>query len=315
YVLQIAVQGDASELGWLIPTPALPDAPVLADKALFDTLGDLTGPMLISCSGGSGACATDKALEYRGEGGVTVWAEGKLDNLEYAVLSATDGSDLNDWLQTHDYPTNNAITLVVNNYIAAGWKFVALKVSQNALQGDQPTLGPVAIHIPYTGNPVFPVKMSSLSATASVSLVLYIAAEELMAPGNYDLVTINKEALREDADGNANYNELLKQAIDAQGGGFVVEYAGAEPGISFSAPLLQGKLTGKKLVRLHTDQAPSKYLYDVELEVRSDLVTPSYNCVPREGEEAGGCGNVAPAGNALPLLALLAIVAWLPRRR
>jgi len=312
YVLQIAVQGNATELGWLIPTPAVPDVPVLVDKDLFDTLGQMTGPMLVSCQAG-GACATD-ALQYKGEGNVTVWAEGKLDNLDYAVLSASDGSDLTAWMQSHNYPTNNAITLVVNNYIDAGWSFVAFKVGANALQGDQPVLGPVAIHIPYTGAPVFPIKLSSLSVTTSVSLVLYVAAGDLLAPSNYELVSIDKSALTEDADGNANYNDLLKQAIDAKGGGFVVEYAGNEPGMTFSAPLLQGKLTGKKLVRLHTDQAPSKFQNDVELTVRSDLVTPAYDCLPKAGETSGGCGG-APAGNALPLLALVAIVAWLPRRR
>lgn len=312
YVVQIAVQGNATELGWLIPTPAVPDAPVLVDKDLFDTLGQMTGPMLVGCTS-SGACATD-TLTYRGEGNVTVWAEGKLDNLDFAVLSASDGSDLTQWMSDHQYPVNNAIRLVVNNYIDAGWSFVAFKVSAAALEGEQPVLGPVGIHIPYTGAPVFPIKMSSLSVTTNVSLILYVAAAEQMAPSNYQLVTIDKSALTMDADNNANYNEVLQQTIAVQGGGFVVEYAGSDVGMTFSAPLLQGKLSGKKLVRLHTDQAPSKFQTDVELEVRSDLITPPYDCLPKAGDEPGGCGS-APSGNVLPLLALFAIVAWLPRRR
>jgi hypothetical protein len=197
---------------------------------------------------------------------------------------------------------------------------VALRVSGAALEGERPALGPVRIHVPYTGAPVFPLRMSSLSGEERVSLLLYVAAAQLMKPTDLPLVEIDTERLEHDDTFGSNYLELVREAIDVEGAAMVLEYAGDEPGLSFGDLPLEGALEGKKLVRLHADLPPAVLSQDLSLEVDSALRSPDYPCVPSEDAAAeGGCaaaGQLAGSSGALLTLAagLLVLRAWRRRR-
>jgi len=320
YILQLAVIGDAQELGWIIPTPAVAEPPILVEPGLFDHLDQGTTPLLVGCGGGGG-CAADSALKDRSQDGVDVWSQGRLEDLEYAVLSASDGADLQAWLQGHGYPVSTAAQAVIDAYVAEGWAFVALRVSGGALEGERPALGPIRVHVPYSGTPVFPLRLSALSHQGRTSLLLYVAAVQPMRPSSYPLVEIDVDRLRHDETGGSNYLELLRQAIDAEERGFVLEYVGAEPGLSAQQSLLDGDLEGLQLVRLHTDLPPAALAEDLTLAVDITLVAPAFPCVPQEGDpEEGGCAAGGRAIGAwgpllLLLLGLLATRAGRSRRR
>ncbi len=305
YLLQIAVEGDASELGWLVPTPAVPSDPVLVDVDFFDRLDHTTAPFLVGCEGGGGCAASDLTLRGQADNGVEVWSEGRIGALEFAVVSASDGSDLTAWLQARSFTLNSAVQSSVDDYVARGWAFVALRVAGDALVGEQPSLGPILIHVPYTGTPVFPLGMTALSTSERVGMLIFVAAAQPMKPANYPLVKIDGDELEADGEGGSNYAELLRRAIDAEGKGFMVQYVGDQPGMMFEAAALSGLLDGKKLVRLITDTPPGALDADLEFAVDASLDTPYYSCVPEAGTQDTGC---AAAGQRLaPWLPLLVV--------
>jgi hypothetical protein len=316
YVLQLAVEGDATELGWIVPTPAVPDAPTLADNELFSTLDLATAPFLWQCSSGSDGCSDSlkgNTLQRDAPDSTVVWSQGTLGNLDYAVLSATDGSDLLAWLGTHGYPVAASLEGVIDDYVARDFAFVALRVSGTALAAATDVLGPVSIRVPWTGTPVFPLGMTALGQSSRLSLLLYVAAAEKMGPSNYPRVVVDGGALRADEDGGSNYLELVHRAADGATAGFVVEWAGAASELALVAtdPLAE-LLSGKQLVRLHTDVPPAKLAADLLLAPATDVVTPMYDCVPAAEEDSGGCAVIrGPLG---PVLLLLGVGLGLRRR-
>jgi hypothetical protein len=223
-------------------------------------------------------------------------------------------------LTSNSYPVDAAAQGVIDDYVAAGWAFVALRVSGAALEGSRPALGPIRIHIPFTGTPVFPVRMSSLSGQERVSLLLYVAAARLMRPSELALVEVDVDRLVQDEAGGSNYRALVQEAIDAEGAAMVLEYAGDEPGLSYGDPLLDGALEGMKLVRLHADLPPTTLSQDLELVADGSLLSPDYPCVPLEDRSAeGACdaaGRLAGSWGAVGLVAagLLALRSCRRRR-
>ncbi|MFH1808186.1 MAG: DUF2330 domain-containing protein [Pseudomonadota bacterium] len=315
YILQLAVEGDASELGWLVPTPALPDDPVLVEDTFLSSLDDATAPFLHACSGGGG-CDAQTLRADKGNSAVTVWSEGRIENLEFAVVSSSSSSELATWLADRGYQLDAAAQARVDDYASRAWFFVALRVSGTALQGDRPSLGPLRIHIPTAGTPIFPLGMTALSTNARVSLLLFIAADNRMAPANYPLVTIDGSALRADEEGGSNYDALVRRAIDAEGKGFLVEFAGDAPSYAASDPALQVLLEGKQMVRLYTDVEPAALNQDLLLEERTSVETPYYPCLPSEGTDDTGCASAGQIGmSALPLLTVLGLLVRLRRHR
>lgn len=308
YVLQLAVEGEASELGWLVPTPAVADDPVLVDSNFLEALDFDTAPWLSACSSGGGlGCAAETDLNYRDKQGVTVWSEGMVGDLEFAVVSATDGSDLSTWLQARNYSLSSAAQDSVDDYVSRGWSFVALRVAGEPLAKEQPSLGPIWLHIPYSGTPVFPLGMTALSGSTRVGMLIFVAAQDLLKPENYPLVSINGDDLVADEAGESNYAALATQAIDAQGKGFLLEYASGAPSLTTNSPTLDALLRSKKMVRLYTDIAPSKLDQDLQFVVDNSLVTPTYKCVPSADEQqAGGCAALSrPLVSWLPLLGVV----------
>jgi hypothetical protein len=313
YVVQLAIEGEATELGWLVPTPALPEDPVLVDDTFLDSIDDATAPFLHACSGGGGCAAETLRGDYA-QNDVTVWSEGRIDNLDFAVLSSSSGSDLGGWLTSHGYALDAGAQTRVDSYVSRGWFFVAMRVSGAALEGDRPSLGPIRIHIPYTGSPVFPLGMTALSTSERVQLLFFVAAAQRLVPANYPRVQIDGDALRADEQGGSNYDALVRRAVDAQGKGFLVEYAAEAPSYAAPEPSLEGILQGKQMVRLYTDVEPASLDQDLELQADATVETPYYPCVAAEGTEASGCAGAGQASGALPLLVALSLVASWRRR-
>lgn len=315
YILQLEVEGNSKEIGWLIPTPAVPDAPELTESTFFTAFNSRTEPHLIACSGGGG-CGSDELTNLRQGAGVVI-DEGRIGALEYAVLSG-DGTDLGTWLTERNYPVGTEVQATIDRYVADGWSFVAMRIADDTMGSERTAIGPVHVRIPYTGEPVFPTGMTALSTGSSVDMLLYIVADGRMAPSNYVVLDrLDETALVAHEDYSSNYNEQVRAQIAEQEGGkgFVLEHA--DPvSVETDQDGLWDLVRDKMVVRLHTDMAPDKFDEDIRFELANDLANPNYQCVASEDEQSGllGCTSARPAMNLLPFgLALVGL--RLVRRR
>jgi hypothetical protein len=160
FIRKASFKSAGDEIGFVVPTPNQPELEESGDAA-FDFLKDLTKaevkhrPRLpsigIGCTAQEfGACrlAPVQVLEQK-----------EVAGYQAAVLKAGVAGDLVTWLKENGFAYSPDMEEWAKPYIAAGWKFTALKLAKNEKNKDEKSLSQAALRISFkTDRPLFPYR-------------------------------------------------------------------------------------------------------------------------------------------------------------
>jgi hypothetical protein len=241
-VVQILYQGPADEFAWVLPVSGSPDVGVSSDAA-FQRIQRATAPtyrmnttvegtcaaMPDSAAGGfdAGASAQDTSTSSDASGGgVTVVNQGAVGPYDYTTIAvdptASDAAQVAvDWLTTNGYDVTSVGADLIRPYLEDGMNLIAFKLTKSASSGD---IRPVKLTYP-AELPMIPIKLTAVAANDDMGVLVWVLGDSRSVPSNYRSLELN-DALINWFNPNSNYNDVVTQAAnEANGQGFVTEYA------------------------------------------------------------------------------------------
>jgi hypothetical protein len=253
---QITYSGNPSSFAWVLPIRGVATVGLSSD-ALFQNLGQDTSttiqPPALFCGNGCNKGAVPALNDSTGPstgsgGGVMVIAQQVVGPYETVQLASTDPMALRNWLASHNYNVPAADGPVIDQYVAEGFNFLALKLV--------PGMGVDAmkpVRVTTSGaTPSLPLRMVAVGSGAIVPITLWVIAE-----GRYD--TVNMPSFQLDPSQlvwdytaqDSNYTTLKQNMFTASNNrGWLIE--AAEP---FSMYELQSQLSSL----VQTDPVGSGY--------------------------------------------------------
>lgn len=199
---QINFEGNARDFGILVPVPAQPQlAP--ANTNIFSEASFLTQP-IVRTTGSGCACDNDQGsvspmfrdllagavVREDANQGVTVVYEQTVGTYQAAVLRATNAGDLIGWLDDNGYHHDPADSVVLGEYVAKNWFFVAMKldtsqVPQHIDQWWSASTNPAKVTFALPQDSLqYPLKISARSAREQAEVLVYtIGPNPMRFPG------------------------------------------------------------------------------------------------------------------------------------
>ncbi len=181
-VVGMSYQGTAKDFAWIIPTPSQPEVE-RGSRTLFSAIDDLMyGDDYYDYSPGysTGILSEESAADT----GVTVVAEKQVDYYDVTVLEATSSQDLLTWLNDNGYQFPKKKQYILNDYIAAGWYFTAMKINAESIDSTVAealhTGQAVPVQLTFsTANLVYPLRISAVTDDMATyqSIDLYIFSD------------------------------------------------------------------------------------------------------------------------------------------
>lgn len=189
---------EPGEWAWIVPLPTKPSAIQKGSPLFFSQLELMTAPTFVPiCSGG---CCCDSVCDA-GEGSVdtgnaqsmvTVWQSGTVGNLEYVVLSSTEGASLVEWLNQEGFTVAGLLAQTVQKMDTLGTYFFAARQAATAPQ-DAP-IDPVTFVLEGLDQPVYPMELTqSVIGNTPLALTLWMVTppEGTYRPANIPHMTAN----------------------------------------------------------------------------------------------------------------------------
>ncbi|MHC4840817.1 MAG: DUF2330 domain-containing protein [Planctomycetota bacterium] len=155
FAVRPGFRGDVKDFGMLIPVPSVPSLRKIADDTFAHIAAAIDPPeidvyvydreMLGMGGGGrgwarkSGAPTADAAVEE--EHTIRLVKEEAVGMYQVAVLEAGSANALKKWMEENDYTYPDGMDTVCNEYVSAGWLFVAIKAKVGAKSGVDPQPG------------------------------------------------------------------------------------------------------------------------------------------------------------------------------
>jgi MYXO-CTERM domain-containing protein len=229
-IVQISYQGKAEDFAWILPLAEPPkesDLGVFPQRALT-ALDAQTGVVVSQgCArAASGGVPTLNAgaSEDSADHAVDVYVRTQIGNYEVAVIGSKDAQAIADWLADNDFRMSDAMLGFIKLYTAEGMKFLALKLLPDKSAND---ITPFKLTLPGE-SPSIPLRLSAVAAEPEMGIVVWVLGKSRYEPANAEELTIDNKLLRLDNRYRSNWLTLVARAVDeAQGRGFVVEYAEA----------------------------------------------------------------------------------------
>ena len=250
-VIQIQYQGPAESFSWLLPISSVPDAETgigVASNLALQRLQSATNPSYTlttrvegtcreqndgfasgsSASAGSGNLGLGPSAAPDSGGGVTVEASGIVGAFEWTVISldetlAEPADAAVEWLGMNGYDVPSGAPALLGPYLEDGLYLLALKLTKGA---DSGSIRPIVLT--YEGTEAsIPVKLTAVAANDDMGVLTWVLGESRAVPKNYLSLELN-EARINWFNANSTYNAVVIEAADdAQGQGFVTEFAGS----------------------------------------------------------------------------------------
>ena len=135
FIRRASFQTEASDFGFLVPTPNKPTL-AEADDGAFESLRIITEPEIIdrkrATADGCGiGCATAPKFGAPGASKVDILEEKSVAGYDAVILQADDAEALNRWLKDHGYQSSPALKDWLKRYITQGWKITAFKIAKD----------------------------------------------------------------------------------------------------------------------------------------------------------------------------------------
>jgi len=233
--IQIQYEGSASEFGWLLPVPAVPEFSLGTDE-LFTRILQQTQPRYRlnrrfpdQCRDARGGVLAAGAPESATDGDdfaadSPLVVEDSVGPFDYAVLRADDEQEMFDWLVNNRYFIPTGTEDAVGPYIREGAYFLALKLRSGEDTGD---LQPIVLR--YASDyAMIPIILTSVAANPDMGIQVWVLGEDRAIPRNYRHTVLNDEKL-DWFNAARNYNDVVIAATNEarDGQSFVTEYAGS----------------------------------------------------------------------------------------
>jgi len=243
---QVEYSGNPADFAWVLPV--FPGAVIESSRdewfAALDaaTQPVINGPVTYAssipqgqgCAGAQTGCSsasdgTDNAASAgspgTGGGAVQVLSQGVVGPYDTVTLKSSDPNALTDWLTAHGYDIPASIAPTIDQYVAGGFDFIALRLRPqcgvNAMQ-------PVRIVTP-GADPTLPLRMVAAGAGAEVAITLWIVGEGRWTTQNFPAATLSDSQLTWDTTQSiSNYETLAGSTMAEQNGTtWLTEYAGS----------------------------------------------------------------------------------------
>ncbi|MEE8143125.1 MAG: DUF2330 domain-containing protein, partial [Planctomycetota bacterium] len=202
-VLRPAFKGSVHEFGMLIPFPSEPEIRKVADDIFSHIEKAIDPPEVVIdlrrrqwlARGAMDLVAPVLEMEELKFGKLEVLKEEAVGMYQVAVLATTDPLALKHWMETRGYAYPNGMDGVCQEYMDAGWCFVAVKANvgnksavepRPGMRGADPTLPPDAIFegaVQAMGfrfrieTPVVPMRLSAFNA-GELHNIVYILSDQ-----------------------------------------------------------------------------------------------------------------------------------------
>ena len=206
-VLFVNAKTKASDFAWVVPVPSYPKIYDVSIDLLFE-LGELTYAshnefLPFSCGAG--------VVPLSSYQNVHVWEEMNVGIYKVSILSSENADSLSSWLSENGYNFPKEAESILDYYINKKFFFIAMKVRKNAeieTSYDNPQgLQPIWIHFA-TDRPVYPLKISSISADSNTELLLYVFGNRKINYPGFS-VEFSKQISPNDYKDYKNIKELL----------------------------------------------------------------------------------------------------------
>lgn len=234
-MVRIVYSGNAEDFSWVVPVPDTPEIS-LGANATFAELDFATQPQFLLQQEGN-VCesdqfiaqpvnnsATDGAAESAG--GVTVEEQLTVGPFDIDIVSSDNPDDMSIWLQDNDYLLTDRGRDLIEPYVLAGMKFVALKLRSGESSG---SIQPLIMRYPSV-KPMVPIRLTAVAAEDDMGVIVWVVNDARAIPENYEHVTPNYTKLdwySGGANAYASYQTLITDAMNEAGGqGFATDYAG-----------------------------------------------------------------------------------------
>ena len=256
--IQIDPETEADQFAWVIPVMALPEFAV-GSQPMFDSMLNQTAPSYGSsswreqcdfdddwsdptCSDGNADPGGDEdgglAMLDAGSGdsGPDVVSQQSIGAFEIAVLEGGTAESVAEWLTDNGYQMDPDATPILEEYLAQGFLFAAVKLATSAETSD---VHPIVLRIP-GDEPCVPIKLTRIAAVDDLRLRVMFLSHSRVVPDNYRHVVLNDLKL-DWVNRGTNYDAIVTQAVDATGGqGWVTEYAGMSEIVQGTESLVGG---------------------------------------------------------------------------
>ena len=237
--IQIAYTGPATSFSWIVPVTTVPTVDVGWD-ILFDRIEPPTRPSFqlmtvvdgrckgggggVGCGGLAGSSAAGAKSDNGGPGvspAVDVLSQGSAGPYDYVVVRSEEGATLRNWLTTNGYFVSPESEQIVDDYVAGGYSFVAVRLMVGQ---DTSAIRPIVLRM-QSSEACLPLKLTAIASTPDLRINVWVLARARAIPINYVEIGINLAKI-DWFTGGRNYDQLVQEAAnEAQGTAFVVEYA------------------------------------------------------------------------------------------
>jgi hypothetical protein len=189
-ILYPRFRGTTNDFGWVIPVPALPTLET-ADAELFSECARLTAPIYWGC------LLKDEhdigvAPTVGRDGGIIIYEEQTVGVYRTLTLGADNAGALADSLEAWGYlyaGNRPEVQSALQFYIDKSWYFVAIRTDpatpmyKDELGYWAGAIAPIRLRFSSPA-PVYPLRISALSATEDSEVLLYVlAAHRMDSPG------------------------------------------------------------------------------------------------------------------------------------
>ncbi|MBI4820375.1 MAG: DUF2330 domain-containing protein [Deltaproteobacteria bacterium] len=235
--IQIQFQGPDEDFAWVVPIPEVPEVEVGVGAQMFELLDEQTKPTFDGSPSASTALADfgggcdggffdsrdpELLLSFVPPPDVEVLKQEVVGPYEVATITGERAADLNLWLQTHGYRVAPGSDEIVQSYLDAGMKLLALRLSPQAASG---SIEPIKLtYRESRGCAVIPLRLTSIAALPNLEILTWVFgnARAVLEPGPFGEVEVDSNQLFAEAD----YLPALDRSVDAVGGrAFVTEFA------------------------------------------------------------------------------------------
>ncbi len=239
-VIQIMYSGPSESFAWVLPVPGEPEIGIGSNIG-FQRIQQASNPsyqlqtqLIDSCtvnnsSGARGGVLSGPTAESDdGSGPVTVLDHGIIGNYQFQTIgldpNTPDPADVAvDWLEASGYDVAGLGRDTLGPYLANGLNLLALKLTKGS---DSGSIRPVILT--YESQiPAIPIKPTAVAANDDMGVMVWVLGESRAVPTNYKSLVLN-EALINWFNPGVSYNDVVTAAAnEAEGQGFVTEFAGA----------------------------------------------------------------------------------------
>lgn len=237
-MVRILYAGNAEDFSWVVPVPETPEISLGANNT-FTELDFATQPQFLLqregqvCSQDDISFTTDaggvaESESEEADEGVTIEEELQVGPFDIDIVSSDNPDDMSIWLQDNGYLLSDRGTDLIEPYVLAGMKFVALKLRSGESSG---SIQPLIMRYP-SDKPEVPIRLTAVAAEEDMGVLVWVVNDARAIPENYEHVTPNYTRLdwfAGSANAYASYQSLITDAMNEteSGQGFATDYAGS----------------------------------------------------------------------------------------